>query len=180
MYKGILYREQIHPIIYARKKIQFGRAGGCIPSIDKQYTNRDLFHLVGASGDYFLKLVLEFNASCQARQDAQNNKGHVEEFPCLPYIQVRGVEVDITPLPSIPCLGMNPLFSNPYFLRRLVKKAVNFNRLLRWWKSKEISYLILKRLTLEDSKVIMGIRVIMYYHLLSNWGYSRIVHYYIE
>ncbi|MCE0481686.1 hypothetical protein HAX54_039626 [Datura stramonium] len=69
---------------------------GDLPNITAPFTNRQWNTFANPLPDYHPSLVLEFYASYQARKDNMNHRGKVDDFPCLPSVMVRGVEVDIT------------------------------------------------------------------------------------
>ncbi|MCE3214915.1 hypothetical protein HAX54_000259 [Datura stramonium] len=71
---------------------------GDFPNITIQFTNRQWYVFANPLPDFYNSLVLEFYASYQARQESIHHRDKFDEFPCLPSIMVRVVEVDITPV----------------------------------------------------------------------------------
>ncbi|MCD7473206.1 hypothetical protein HAX54_014862, partial [Datura stramonium] len=70
---------------------------GDLLNITAQFTDRERHTFANPLPDYYPSLVLEFYVSYQDRQKNINHRGNVDEFPCLPSLMLRGVEVEITP-----------------------------------------------------------------------------------
>lgn len=76
---------------------------------------------------YFLKMIFEFYASYQVRQDVMQLRGKVGDFSCLSAVRVRGAEVILFQRLSTPYFGMSLLASDFCLRRKLLPKAVNSN-----------------------------------------------------